>query len=88
MLKTYWIITCPDNKFGPQNFGATAFTEMHARALLRNELPRQGLNISENEIDKAEVIENIDIRELDQNHIMPNMGVVNRLGIWFPNFNS
>ena len=29
-------------------------------------------------------IENIDIRQLDQKHVIPNMGVVVQRGIWFP----
>ncbi len=30
------------------------------------------------------VIEDIDISTLDPNHVLPNMGVVVRSGIWFP----
>lgn len=29
-------------------------------------------------------IENVDIRELDQGHIMPNMWAPNYRGIWYP----
>ena len=29
-------------------------------------------------------IENIDITELDQGHVVPNMGIVIDRGIWFP----
>lgn len=30
------------------------------------------------------VTEDIDIRELDQDHIVPNMGLVIARGVWFP----
>ena len=30
-------------------------------------------------------IENINIQELDQNHVIPNMGVCSIRGVWFPN---
>lgn len=30
-------------------------------------------------------IESVDIRTLDQNHVIPNMGVCSIRGIWFPN---
>jgi hypothetical protein len=34
--------------------------------------------------DDTEVIEDIDISLLDQNHVIPNMGVVTFKGVWFP----
>ena len=30
-------------------------------------------------------IENIDIQKLDQNHVIPNMGICTNRGVWFPN---
>ena len=30
------------------------------------------------------VIEDVDVSTLDQHHVVPNMGVVVRRGIWFP----
>jgi hypothetical protein len=29
-------------------------------------------------------VENIDVRELDHNHVIPNMGIVSNRGVWFP----
>ena len=29
--------------------------------------------------------ENVDIQDLDQNHVIPNMGVCTNRGVWFPN---
>ncbi|RYE41078.1 MAG: hypothetical protein EOP48_24190 [Sphingobacteriales bacterium] len=89
MLKRYWIITCPENRLGPKNLGLTALSGVQAKAFAKQELSRLGWQqISDEDIDSAEVVENIDIRDLDQNHVIPNMGVVNRQGMWFPNCNS
>ena len=30
-------------------------------------------------------IEDINIQELDQNHVIPNMGICTNRGVWFPN---
>lgn len=30
------------------------------------------------------VVEDIDVRTLDQNHVVPNMGQVASRGVWFP----
>ena len=32
----------------------------------------------------AGVVENVDIRDLDQNHVVPNMTPPNWRGVWFP----
>jgi hypothetical protein len=34
------------------------------------------------------VIENFDVRELDQNHVVPNMSPMNWWGIWFPRLSA
>ena len=31
------------------------------------------------------VIENIQFKDLDQNHVVPNMGPITERGIWYPN---
>ncbi len=36
------------------------------------------------EISASTVVDNVDIRSLDQNHVIPNMGVVVNHGVWFP----
>ena len=89
MLKRYWLVTYPTNWNGPKNFGVTAFSIDHAKFLVVDEIKRLGwTHLTENEIIQAESIENIDIRELDQNHVIPNIGVVSRQGVWYPNSNS
>ena len=32
-----------------------------------------------------ECVEDVDVRDLDQGHVIPNMGIVVDRGIWFPN---
>lgn len=34
-----------------------------------------------------EVVEDVDIRTLDQHHVVPNMGPPNFKGVWFPRLN-
>ena len=76
----------PDEKFGPRNFGVTDYSLENARQTLFDTLRQlnfetQSLRNSE----KMEVIENIDIRLLDEGHVIPNMGIVTQKGVWFPN---
>jgi hypothetical protein len=88
MLKRYWLILSPDDKFGPRNLGVTAFSSGQAISLLKEALTNMGATYSKDVIDKAEIVENIDVRTLDQNHVLPNIGVVSRQGVWFTNLNS
>ncbi|WP_336518558.1 hypothetical protein [Pollutibacter soli] len=87
MLKRYWIVVFPENRYGPKNFGVTAFSEKHARELTKQQLFKLGWPSFDTEIDKAEIIENVDTRILDQDHVIPNMGVAIWQGLWFPNCN-
>ena len=89
LLKRYWFIIYPEDRYGPRNFGVTAFTKEEAKYLLTDSLNKfhlTGLII--NLSDNTETIENIDIRLLDKNHVIPNMGVVIFKGVWYPNLNS
>jgi hypothetical protein len=38
--------------------------------------------------EALEVVEDVDIRDLDQGHVVPNMGPVNFRGVWYPNLIS
>ncbi len=85
-LTRYWFIIYPQDRYGPRNIGVTAYSKDEARSLIMGSLGRVSFmeqigSLNEN----AEVIENIDIQILDQNHVIPNMGVVTFKGIWFPN---
>ena len=88
MLKRYWFIIYPEDRFGPRNIGVTANSKSEAISLIVDSLTK--INLTERLVnlnDRTESIENIDIRLLDQNHVVPNMGVVTWKGVWFPNLN-
>ena len=88
MLRRYWFVLNPSDRFGPKNIGVTALTKKEAVALINDVFPRYGLEKVYSNIDgRTEVFEDIDITLLDQNHVIPNMGVVTWKGIWFPNLN-
>ena len=38
--------------------------------------------------ESATVREGVRVGELDQNHVVPNMGVIVRRGVWYPNLNE
>ena len=87
-LKRYWFVVFPSDRFGPRNFGVTAYSKSEGRKLIIDSLKKIELQqLTENLDDNIEVIEDIDIRLLDQGHVIPNMGVVTFEGVWFPNLN-
>lgn len=77
LLHRYWFKT--PTRFG---IGVTAYSVEDARTLIDNEVKSRGLNAEE-----LPVIEDVDIRDLDQNHVILNMGSPNFRGIWFPCLN-
>ena len=70
LLTRYWI-----NVDGLMDYGVTAFSVEDALCILADE----GVD---RELIK-EIIENIDVRLLDQRHIIPNMGPPSFRGIWY-----
>jgi hypothetical protein len=77
MLTRYWFKT--DRGLG---FGVTAMSVADAEALLRDARFVRG-----RDFEVLEIIENVDVRTLDQNHVTPNMGPPNFRGVWFPLLN-
>ena len=63
-----------------RGIGVTAYSLEDAISLIKNE---KSVMSYEPNFDSYK--ENINIQELDQNHIIPNMGVCTNRGIWFPN---
>jgi hypothetical protein len=63
--------------------GITAYTLEDANALLRDATDRHSLDV-----EIFEVIEDVDIKDLDQGHVIPNMNPPNLRGIWFPMLNE
>ncbi len=62
-----------------RGYGVTALSRDDAELLLASAGFVRG-----RDFDVLEVIENVDIRTLDENHVLPNMGPPNTRGIWFP----
>lgn len=76
MLKRFWFKTEP-----PTGYGVTAESLAAAEQLLKDHgYPHSGQRV-------IEVVENIDMATLDQNHVLPNAGPVVVRGIWFPRHN-
>ncbi len=80
MLKRYWL------KFGhvgkPHNLnlgcGVTAFSQDDALSLVRAAFPDLVLRTP------CELTENIDVSTLDAGHVLPNIGLVAKRGVWWP----
>jgi hypothetical protein len=77
-LHRYWIRLAPDDEFRHE-FGVTAFSEEDALAILaRMVFAGQAMP------DVLEVRADVDVRDLDQGHVTPNMGPPNWRGVWYP----
>jgi hypothetical protein len=63
----------------PFGCGVSAWTKDDAIAIMRQtvfagrDMPRI-----------SHLIEDVDIRDLEQNHVVPNMGIVSERGVWYP----
>ncbi len=80
-LKVYWIILAnpPDNFVHQRGIGVTALGKADAIDLVREHV--DGAGSPEYELVVCEVL---DFQELDQNHVVPNMGNHLRRGVWYP----
>jgi hypothetical protein len=67
---------------GTYGFGVTASSRAEAEALAREAATRLGQRF-----EPTKIIEDVDIRDLDQGHVIPNMGPPNFRGVWFPRLN-
>jgi hypothetical protein len=81
LLHRYWFKFDPPSC--PMGFtlgcGVTAYSREDAEELLREHV------FKDEEMPRViSVVEDVDVRTLDQNHVVPNMGVVSLRGIWFP----
>ena len=63
--------------------GVTAYSLADARIILGSTIRRNNLDV-----DVINIIEDIDIRTLDQGHVIPNMNPPNFRGVWFPMLNE
>lgn len=74
-LRRFWF-PIPDRL----GIGVTARSRAEANTLAREAATRLGLPV----LDTTNALEDIDIRDLDQRHVVPNMGPPNLRGVWFP----
>ena len=84
-LTRYWIEFEPSEGdqtwgiFSTWGCGVTAFTFEEALGMLQEKTRSYG------ELPEIkQVTEDVDIRTLDQNHVVPNMGDVTIPGVWWP----
>jgi len=76
-LRRFWFKFKAD-RHSPLGYGVTAWTVDDARAILRTEVFQSDLPSG------AEIVSDVDVRTLDQGHIIPNMASPAWRGIWFP----
>jgi hypothetical protein len=69
---------------GRLGIGVTAESRTDAEALARQAAVQFKLPLP---LELSSIVEDVDIRELDQNHVIPNMGPPNFRGVWFPRTN-
>lgn len=77
-LHRFWI-TLADPELGSGlGYGVTAYDEADARSILAH------LVFEDRAQELAEVRADVDVRDLDQGHVIPNMNPPNWRGIWYP----
>lgn len=87
-LIRFWFITHPENKFGPKNIGVTAYSKDLAKSIIKKEAAKNPyIEMIAVNLESAKVVEGIDIRLLDRDHVVPNIGPVIFEGMWYPNLN-
>ena len=76
-LIPFWIVS--GDKHGPLGFGVTAFSLDDALRIIRE----FGYNLPD-DISQWRITERVRVADLDQNHIVPNMGPIVVRGLWYP----
>ena len=77
ILHRYWFQTREN-----LGFGVTAYSEDDARHLIEHAVGTRPLDG-----EVVRIIVDVDVRDLDQRHVVPNMGPPNLRGVWFPMLN-
>jgi len=76
-LRRYWFKT--KEHLG---LGVTAFSVDDAKRLIDEAARRLG-----RDYEILGIVEDVDVCDLDQGHVVPNMGPPNFRGVWYPNLN-
>jgi len=77
LLTRFWLEFTSTSPY-PVRFGVTAYSLEDALYLLKQQAAL-GHNLA-----PTSVVENVDIRTLDPNHVRPNMAPPSQRGIWYP----
>jgi hypothetical protein len=81
MLHRYWLRFARSDTPSVLSMGCgiTAYDEEDAKRLFEREVvPIFGRG------EIVEIIQDIDVRTLDEGHVRPNMGAPSNRGVWFP----
>jgi hypothetical protein len=76
-LRRFWFALA-----GGIGVGVTAHSRSEAEALASDACEYLG-----QVFNPVNVVEDVDVRDLDQNHVIPNMGPPNFRGVWYPRMN-
>ena len=81
-MKVYWLVLRDDRCAG-LGFGITARDWEDAVSLLKAAKVSLGGPADEVMIESWKEVRNVS--ELEQDHVVPNMGMMLRRGVWYPN---
>ena len=77
-LRRYWFESSRN-----LGVGVTAYSLSDAKIILNSAIRRQQVDV-----EIINTIENVNIQDLDQGHVIPNMNPPNFRGVWFPMLNE
>ena len=77
-LRSYWFESSRN-----LGVGVTAYSLSDAKIILNSAIRRQQVDV-----EIINTIENVNIQDLDQGHVIPNMNPPNFRGVWFPMLNE
>ncbi|HET6648209.1 MAG TPA: hypothetical protein VFH01_12855 [Pyrinomonadaceae bacterium] len=79
-LISYWVVPQEEHCGVPFGIGVTAYSVADAFALIREcNWPM--------DLSAVKVTENVKFDDLDQQHVVPNMGPMTFRGVWYPCLN-
>ena len=77
-LRRYWFESSRN-----LGVGVTAYSLSDAKIILNSAIRRQQVDV-----EIVNTIENVNIQDLDQGHVIPNMNPPSFRGVWFPMLNE
>ena len=78
-LVSFWIQPPSEGPFPSHGYGVTAFSSNDALQILRE----FGIKLPE-DISRFKITEGVRVSDLDQNHVLPNIGPMVVRGVWYP----